>query len=73
MERFIGTDTASVELYFNIFTFGIETYVIPGNQRLYHCVVEVCRLGLEPLCDTHLRLCVILKTLTLTEQEILEV
>ena len=30
------------------------------------CVIEVCRLGLQPLCDTHLRLSVILKTLTLT-------
>ena len=37
------------------------------------CVVEVYRLGLEPLCDTHLHLSVILKTLTLTGQEFLEV
>ena len=39
------------------------------EQLLYPCVVEVCRLGLEPLCDIHLHLSVILKTLTLTEQE----
>ena len=37
------------------------------------CVIEVCRLKLEPLCDTHLRLYVILKTLTLTVQEFPEV
>ena len=54
IERFIGTDTASVELFFNIFISGTETFVIPWNQILYLCVVEVCRLGLEPLCDTHL-------------------
>ena len=32
-----------------------------------------CRLGLEPLCDTHLRLSVILTTMTLTGQEFFEV
>ena len=37
------------------------------------CVVEVWRLGLEPLCDTHLGLFVIPKTLTLTGVEFLEV
>ena len=73
MERFIGTDTASVELFFNIFTAGIDTLVMRWGQLLYPCVVEVCRLGLEPLCDTHLRLSVILKTLTLIGQEFLEV
>ena len=72
VERFIGTDTASVELFFNILTSGIETIFLPWNQRLYPCVVEVCRLGLEPLCDTHLRLSVILKKLTLAGQEFLE-
>ena len=41
------------------------------DQLLYPCVVEVCRLGLEPLCDTCLRLSVILKTLRLTGQEFL--
>ena len=35
MESFIGTDTASVELFFNIFTSRIETFVIPWNQLLY--------------------------------------
>ena len=49
MERFIGTDTASVELFFNIFTSEIETFFIPWDQLLYPCVVEVSRLGLEPL------------------------
>ena len=73
MERFIGTDTASVELFFNILFTGIETFVIPWDQFMYPCVVDVCRLGLKPLCDTHVRLSVILKTLTLTGQEYLEV
>ena len=35
MERFTGTDTASVELFFIIFTSGIETFVIPWDQLLY--------------------------------------
>ena len=54
IERFIGTDTASVVLFFNLFTSGIETFVIPWDQLLYSCVVEVCRLKLPSLCDTHL-------------------
>jgi hypothetical protein len=29
MEMFIATDTASVQLFFNIFATGIETFVIP--------------------------------------------
>ena len=33
MERFIGTDTATVELFFNIFTSRIETFVIPWEIR----------------------------------------
>ena len=61
MKRFIGADTASVELFFNKFTTGIKTFVIPWDQLLYPCVVEVCRLGLEPLYHTHLRLSVIKK------------
>ena len=73
MERFIKTDTASVELFFNIFTSEIETLFIPWDQLLCPCVLEICRLGLEPLRDTHLRLSVILKTLTLTGKEFLEV
>ena len=48
MEILIGTDTASVVLFFNIFTYGTETIVLPWDQLLYPCVVEVCRLGLEP-------------------------
>ena len=71
MERFIGTDTASVELFFNIFTSGIKTFAILSDKLLYPCVVEVCRLGLEPLCDTHLY--VILKILMLIGQESFEV
>ena len=71
IERFIGADTASVKQFFNIFTSGIETFVISWDQLLYPCDVEVCRLGLEQLCDTHLHLSVILKTLT--GQEFLEV
>ena len=34
---------------FNMFTYGIETFVILWDQLLYPCVAEVCRLGLEPL------------------------
>ena len=41
----------------------MDMFVIPWNQHLYPCVVEVCRLELEPLCDTHLRHSVFLKTL----------
>jgi hypothetical protein len=63
MGIFIATDTASGQLVFNIFATGIETFVIPWDQILYTCVVEVCRLEFEPLCENHLRLSVILKTL----------
>ena len=73
MERFIGTDTAGVDLFFNIFTSGIETFVIQWDQFLYPCVVEVFCLELEPMCNTDLRLSVILKTLILSGQEFLEV
>jgi hypothetical protein len=69
MEIFIATDTASVQLFFNIIATGIETFVTPWDQLLNTCVVEVCHLGLEPLCDNHLCLSVILRTLTLTGQE----
>jgi hypothetical protein len=41
MEIFIATDTASVQLFFNIFATGIETFVIPWDQLLNTCVVEV--------------------------------
>ena len=65
MERFIGTDTARVELFFNIFTYtGIETYVIPWDQLLYPSFVEVCGLELELLCDTHLISRVLLQIFT---------
>jgi hypothetical protein len=42
MEIFIPTDTASVQLFFNIFATGIETFVIPWDQLLNTCVAEVC-------------------------------
>ena len=42
----------------------------PGEPPM---IVEVRRLGLEPLCDTHLRFSVILKTLTVTGKEFLAV
>jgi hypothetical protein len=32
MEMFIATDTANVQLSFNIFATGNETFVIPGDQ-----------------------------------------
>jgi hypothetical protein len=41
-EIFIATDTASVQLFFNIFATGIETFVILWDQLLNTCVVEVC-------------------------------
>jgi hypothetical protein len=63
MEIFIATDTASVQLFLNIFATGIETFFIPWDQLLNTCVVEVCRLEFGPLCDNHLRLSVIFKTL----------
>ena len=71
IERFIGR-AAIVVLFFNVFNSGIEKFVVPWINFFYPCVVEVCRLGLEPLYDTHLRLTVILKTLTLAGQKFLE-
>jgi hypothetical protein len=47
------------------------TYLL--QQILNTHVVEVCRLGLESLCNNHLCLPVILKMLTLTGQEFLKV
>ena len=44
MEIFIGTETASVELFFKILISGMETSVISWDQVLYPSVVEVCRL-----------------------------
>jgi hypothetical protein len=41
MEIFIATDKASVQLLFNIFATAIETFVIPRDQLLNTCVVEV--------------------------------
>jgi hypothetical protein len=42
LEIFIAKDTASVELFLNIFATGIETFVIPWDQLLNTFVVEVC-------------------------------
>jgi hypothetical protein len=33
--KYIATDTASVQLFFNIFATRIETFVIPWDQLLY--------------------------------------
>ena len=71
MEIFIGTDIASVELLFNIFTSGIETFVILSDQLLYPVSYTSAAWDWNH-CDTHLRLSVILKMLTLTGQEFLE-
>ena len=43
MDRFIETDTESIEIFFNIFIYGIEILAIPWDQLL-SCVVEVCRV-----------------------------
>ena len=48
MKRFIGTDRASVELFFNIYTSRIVTFCHTVGLTFVSCVVEVCRLGLEP-------------------------
>jgi hypothetical protein len=50
MEIFIATDTASVQLFFKIFSTGIETCCHTVGPTSVYCVIEVCRLGLEPLC-----------------------
>ena len=47
METFIGTDTASIELLFSILTSGTETSVVPWDQLLYACIVDVCRLRMS--------------------------
>ena len=54
MERFIEADKANVELFFNIFTFGIESFIIPWDQLSYPRVLEVFHMEMEPLSDTHL-------------------
>ena len=73
METFIETDTANIELFFNIFTSKIEIFFIPWDQLLYHYVIEVSRQELDLLCDIHFHISIILKMLTLTRQEFLEV
>ena len=72
METFIGTDTESFVLYFNIFTTGIETFVIPWYQLLYPVSQKSAAWDWND-CDTHLRLSAILKMLTLIEQDFFEV
>ena len=49
MERFIERDKGNGELFFNLFTLGIETFCHIVGPNFVSCVVEVCRLGLEPL------------------------
>ena len=71
MERFIGTDAASV-LFFNIFTSGIETFVIPWDQLLYP-VSQKSVTCYWNHCNTHLCLSVILKMVMQTRQEFLQV
>ena len=61
MKSFMGPDTASVELFFDIFTSGIETFVILWDKHLHPCVLEVSCLGLESRV-TYLCLSVILKS-----------
>ena len=72
MKTFIGTDTASLKLFFNIVTFGIETFVIPWDHLLYPVSQKSAAWDWK-YYNTHLLLSVILKTLTLTGQEFLEV
>ena len=57
--------------YFSTYSPLNLRHVIPWDQLLYPCVVKVCHLGLGALCEPHLCLSVILKTLT--GQEFLEV
>ncbi|GFX76947.1 hypothetical protein TNCV_2258101 [Trichonephila clavipes] len=45
-------------------TTRIETFVESWDKLLYHSVVEICRLGMEPACDRCLQLFVVAKTLT---------
>ena len=54
---YIGTDTGSVEQFFNIFTTRIKIFVITWEPSFKTCVVEVCRLGLKPLWHSSQSLC----------------
>ena len=72
MEIIIEINTANVELFFNS-TPEMRHLSYRGTNICIPCVIEVCCLGLEPLCDTHLQLSVILKILMLTRQEFFEV
>ena len=72
MERFIRTDTASVELFFTIFISGIEIFVIPWDQLLYPVSQKSAPWNWN-YGDNHLRLIAIPKTLTLSGQAFLEV
>ena len=51
--RYIGTDRANVELFFNILTAWTESFFIPWDQLLYPCDVQMCHLWLQPLSHTH--------------------
>ena len=46
MEKFIGADTASIELFYNIFASGIETFVIPWEGGTNFHIL--CRNTLPP-------------------------
>jgi hypothetical protein len=37
-------NTYILNLLLNVFTAGIEAFVVAGNKFLYYCVKEVCRL-----------------------------
>ena len=56
--------------YRNKTQFNGKIYTV--EPTVYPCVVELCRLGMKPLCDIHLCLSIILKMLILNRQEFLE-
>ena len=57
MERFIGTDTASVELFFNLLNSWNWDIFHTVGPNFVSCVAEVCRLGLESLWHSSPPLC----------------
>ncbi|GFV38919.1 hypothetical protein TNCV_192871 [Trichonephila clavipes] len=58
----MATSTAIFQLFFNIATTRIETFVVSWDQLLYPSVVELCRLCMELPCDKRLLLFVVAKT-----------
>ena len=71
MEIFIRIHTECVELFFNIFTSGIETFVTPWDQLLYPVSYKFSVWDCNH-SDIHFRCSIILKTLMLTGQEFRE-